>query len=123
MEHFADNLYRVLGLHRLTAADATSLIDVSAQTLSEWKRGKSPNLNTLLRVAEFFEIHGDRLVNAPFTELLTNELCDADRFERVEHKIRAHQTTLKAIESGKPVDIVTGEPVNPQGRVDKSNDG
>jgi REP element-mobilizing transposase RayT len=56
------------------AADATSLIDVSAQTLSEWKRGKSPHLSMLLRVAEFLEIHWDRLVNAPFTELLTNEL-------------------------------------------------
>jgi transcriptional regulator with XRE-family HTH domain len=121
MERFGDNLYRVMGLHRLTAADAKVFIDVSAQTLSEWKRGKSPNLNTLLRVAEFFEIHGDRLINAPFTELLTNELCDPDRFERVEHKIRAHQTTLRAIDSGEPVDVMTGKPANPQGGVDKSN--
>jgi transcriptional regulator with XRE-family HTH domain len=113
MERFGDNLYRVMGLHRLTAADAKSFIDVSAQTLSEWKRGKSPNLKTLLRVAEFFEIHGDRLVNAPFAELLTGELCDPDRFERVERKIRAQGTTLRAVESGQPVDITSGKPTKP----------
>ena len=61
-------------------------------------------------MAEFFEIHGDRLVNAPFTDLLTNELCDPGRFERVEHKIRAHAATLQALDSGEPVDIVTGKP-------------
>lgn len=110
MERFGDNLYRVMGLHRLTAAELRTFIDVSAQTLSEWKRGKSPNLSTLLRVAEFFEIHGDRLVNAPFTELLTSELCDHDRFGRVEYKIRAHAATLRALESGEPVNIVTGKP-------------
>lgn len=122
MERFGDNLYRVMGLHRLTAAEAKTFIDVSAQTLSEWKRGKSPNLSTLLRVADFFEIHGDRLVNAPFTDLLTNELYDLARFERVEHKIRAHAATLKTLDSGQAVDIVTGEPVKPQGGVNRSHD-
>ena len=59
---------------------------------------------------------GIRLVNAPFAELLPNEYCDTDRFERVEHKIRAHQTTLKASDSGKPVDVVTGKRRKPSRR-------
>ena len=111
MEHFADNVTRILGLHDLSARRAGELVDVSAQTLSEWKyRKREPSLGILLRLAEFFEISADRLVNAPFQELLAHEIADAARFDRVEQKIKGHRRMLKAVESGAVVDITTGEP-------------
>jgi len=110
MENFGDNLERLLGLHGLSARRASELLDVSAQTLSEWKYNKSsPSLPMILRLAEFFEVHADRLVNASFSELLATELGDPERFERVEHKIRAHRQTLRALESGKVVDVQSGK--------------
>lgn len=105
---FSDNIRRVLGFHGLSARALTGLIDVSAQTLSDWQRGKrQPSLSLVLALGEFFELPGDKLVSAPFSELLPY-FADRERFERVEHKIRAHRTTLRAIDSGKPVDAVTG---------------
>ena len=111
MEHFPDNITRILGLHDLSARRAGELVDISAQTLSEWKyRKREPSLGVLLRLAEFFEISADRLVSAPFQALLTQELADPERFDRVEQKIKRHRRTLKAVESGAVVDITTGEP-------------
>jgi hypothetical protein len=66
--------------------------------------------DALLRLAEFFEISADRLVNAPFQELLVHEIADAARFDRVEQKIKGQSRTLRAVESGAVVDITTGEP-------------
>ena len=105
---FSDNIRRVLGFHGLSSKALTGLIDVSPQTLSDWQRNKrQPSLSLVLELGEFFELPGDRLVQAPFEELLPY-LADRERFERVEHKIRAHRTTLRAVDSGKPVDVATG---------------
>jgi transcriptional regulator with XRE-family HTH domain len=114
MDHFADNLERLLGLHRLTARRAAQFIDVTPQTLSDWKSQKTaPGLQAALRVAGFFEIHADRLLNVPFRELLPQEIADEARFDRVEQKISLHDHSLRAIESGEPVDITTGKPLRP----------
>jgi transcriptional regulator with XRE-family HTH domain len=37
---FADNLERLLGMHGLTAREASQLLDVSTVALSEWRQGK-----------------------------------------------------------------------------------
>jgi hypothetical protein len=42
-----------------------------AQTVSVWlNRKRDPNLQTLLMLADFVELAGDRLVNAPSTSCL-----------------------------------------------------
>lgn len=65
------------------------MIGVSPQSLSEWMRGhRQPNLQMLLRVSSFLEINGERLVRAPFRDLLGREVADQRRFDRVETKIR-----------------------------------
>jgi transcriptional regulator with XRE-family HTH domain len=89
---FGENLRRLLGLHDLRGREAARLIGVSPQSLSEWMRGhRQPNLQMLLRVSSFLEITGERLLQAPFRDLLARELSDASRFDRVEAKIRAHR--------------------------------
>ena len=68
------------------------MIGVSPQSLSEWMRGhRQPNLQMLLRVSSFLDINGERLVRAPFRELLAREIADPKRFDRVEAKIRAQR--------------------------------
>jgi transcriptional regulator with XRE-family HTH domain len=85
---FADNIDRLLGLHRLTGREASRLLDVSTVALSEWRQGKRmPGLPALVKLAELFEIAGDRLVTATFPELLEREAGDVDRFVRVERKL------------------------------------
>ena len=64
------------------------MIGVSPQSLSEWMRGhRQPNLQMLLRVSSFLEINGERLLRAPFRELLGREVADRRRFDSVEAKI------------------------------------
>ena len=92
MRTFGENLRRLLGLHDLRGREAARLIGVSPQSLSEWMRGhRQPNLRMLLRVSSFLEINGERLLQAPFRELLSRELADGRRFDRVEAKIRTHR--------------------------------
>ncbi len=90
MEHYADNVRRLLGLHGLTATRAKCLIGLSQQALSEIMGGKrSASLHSASRLAAFFEIPIERLLNAPFDDLLTEELSDRERYHRVEAKIPA----------------------------------
>jgi transcriptional regulator with XRE-family HTH domain len=85
---FGENLRRLLGIHDIRGREAADLIGVSPQSLSEWMQGhRQPNLQMLLRVASFLEIGGERLLQAPFDELLVREVADRRRFEIVEAKI------------------------------------
>jgi transcriptional regulator with XRE-family HTH domain len=92
MDHLADNLRRLIGLHALKVSTqnqtgAAALIGVSAQALSELQSGtRQPSLRTVQRIAAFFEIPMDRIIEAPFEELLAHELTDPERFQRVEAK-------------------------------------
>lgn len=92
MQAFGENLRRLLGLHDLRGREAARLIGISPQSLSEWMRGhRQPNLQMLLRVASFLEINGERLLRAPFRELLVHEAGDRKRFDRVEAKINSQR--------------------------------
>lgn len=92
MYTFGENLRRLLGLHDLRGREAARLIGVSPQSVSEWTRGRRrPNLQTLFHVAAFLEVPGERLLRAPFGELLEHELSDRTRFERVEATIGAQR--------------------------------
>ena len=74
----------------MRATRDSRLIDgLSPQALSELQSGtRNPSLETVQKLATFFEIPIDRLLNASFEELLTAELADADRYQSVEMKIR-----------------------------------
>jgi transcriptional regulator with XRE-family HTH domain len=95
LQAFGENLRRLLGLHDLRGREAARLIGVSPQSLSEWMRAhRQPNLQMLMRVASFLEINGERLLQAPFRELLEHEVGDQRRFDKVEAKISAHRTSV-----------------------------
>jgi transcriptional regulator with XRE-family HTH domain len=106
---WSDNVRRILGLHSLEKGEAAKLLGVSAQAVTEWtsktrKQGtREPNVSTLQRFADFFELPGS-LAWTPFSELLSGPLSDADRFERVEKKIRASRAPLRAVSSDKTTD-------------------
>jgi transcriptional regulator with XRE-family HTH domain len=84
-----DNLDRLLGLHSMSATRASSVLGISAQALSEIRKGKraSPNIDTLEKISDFFEVSVDRLRKATVAELLQDEIADPDRFARVEKKL------------------------------------
>jgi transcriptional regulator with XRE-family HTH domain len=88
MHTFGENLRRLFGLHDLRASEGARLIGVSPQSVSEWMRGRRrPSLRTLFDLASFLEVPAERLLRAPFGELLEQELSDQARFARVEKKI------------------------------------
>ncbi|MBA2360492.1 MAG: helix-turn-helix transcriptional regulator [Actinobacteria bacterium] len=97
---FGSNLKRLLGLHDLTRAQAAKHFGVSPQAVSEWisetRPGgrRAPNVETLVRVSDFFEVSGDGLLVAPFQDLLASDLCDRERFLRVEEKIRGEAASV-----------------------------
>jgi transcriptional regulator with XRE-family HTH domain len=102
-----DNLPRMLGLHNLSAREASELLNVSQVALSAISTGKrKPSLGTLMALAGFFEVSADKLMTARFEDLL-DELCDRERYTRVEEKIRPGYAALTR---GEVVDIVTGKP-------------
>jgi transcriptional regulator with XRE-family HTH domain len=77
---------RVTSQH--SSGGAASLLGISAQALSELQSGRrSPSLTTAHAIALFFEVPLDRLLEADFSDLLSHELADPDRYQRVENKI------------------------------------
>ena len=100
MEHFADNLERLLGLHKVSAKEAASLLGLSQSSFSKWATGKRrPSFTTAIELGEFFQVSAEKLARSPFADLLDNELSSAERFEAVEQKIQKHRTGLKAVPS------------------------
>ena len=88
MKELGNNLKRLFGLHDLTTREASKNLNISEQALSELQSGKRerPRFSTIQAIARFFEVPSDRLVDAPFEELLAVELADRERFKRVEAK-------------------------------------
>lgn len=101
---WAENIRRVLGFHDLAKGEAAKLLEVSPQAISEWqsktrKEGnRQPNVSTLLRVAEFFELEAGKLAGEDFVTLLPG-LADEERFKRVEKKITRSRSKLSAVPS------------------------
>jgi transcriptional regulator with XRE-family HTH domain len=84
---FAENFERILGLHRLTARDASKLLDITPATLSYWRNGRrEPDRDSLMRVSTYFAIDPWALVMTPFVDLLPI-LANRERFELVELRI------------------------------------
>ena len=95
---FTDNFTRLLGLHRLSQHFTAQLLGVSAATMSAWMNGKStPSLNKAIAIADLFQISTDRLMGAEFGDLLEKELCDTERFKRVEARIHRSGTSLQPV--------------------------
>jgi transcriptional regulator with XRE-family HTH domain len=87
MEELANNIRRILGLHALRATRDSYLLELSPQALSELQTGtRRPSLETITKIATFFEVPIERLMSAGFDDLLANELSDPERFQRVEAK-------------------------------------
>jgi transcriptional regulator with XRE-family HTH domain len=115
MERFPDNLFRLMGLHRLTARETAFILGISESALGKWGSGaRRPSFETALLVSDFFGIGANRLAQAEFEDLLANELADPRRYQAVETKIRHARTGLTAVEhveAGETVDVASGEPV------------
>jgi transcriptional regulator with XRE-family HTH domain len=81
----------------MKATRDSRLIDgLSPQALSELQTGtRKPSLETVQKLATFFEVPIDRLLNTPFDELLDADLADGDRYWRVEEKIRPRSRSRK----------------------------
>jgi transcriptional regulator with XRE-family HTH domain len=81
------NLRRLIGVHGLTAVEASHLIGISPQAMSELAWRENPSSETLDKLARFFEISMDDLYRSSLTGLL-RQIADEERFERVEKKIK-----------------------------------
>ncbi|HEX4519005.1 MAG TPA: helix-turn-helix transcriptional regulator [Gaiellaceae bacterium] len=98
LDPFADNLGRLLGLHALPAKEAAEMLNLSQSAFSKWAHGgRQPNLNTVLRFADFFGVSADRLARAPFEDILSNDLADPARFRAVEAEISKRRSILREL--------------------------
>ena len=117
MEHFADNLSRLLGLHGMSAKEAASLLGMSQSAFSKWSSGdRNPSFATALTVGEFFRVPADRLARAEFGDLLEHELTSRERFEEVESEIARRRSGLYAVPSDMPVVIGSPSEMLPRSR-------
>jgi transcriptional regulator with XRE-family HTH domain len=100
---WSENVRRLLGMHSVTAQEASKFLDVSPQAISEWisktrKEGtRQPNVPTLLRIAQFFELPAGDLVDKDFATLLEAGAGDPERFRRVELKISKGRRKLTSV--------------------------
>lgn len=66
--------------------------------MSAWMNGKAtPSLDKAIGLSEFFEVPTQRLMGAPFVDLLQSDLADPERFKRVEERIHRKSRPLKAV--------------------------
>ena len=66
--------------------------------MSAWMTGKSqPSLPKAMDIAALFQISTERLMGSSFPELLSDELADPERFDRVETRIRRGNSPLKVV--------------------------
>ena len=85
-------------MHGLSQNFTAQLLGVSEASMSAWMNGRStPSLPKAIDIADLFQISTDRLMGAEFADLLQHELADAERFKRVEARIRRGLTPLKAV--------------------------
>jgi transcriptional regulator with XRE-family HTH domain len=90
---FAENFDRLLGFHQLTADWAAPLLGVSVATVSYWRNGhREPDVASLRRLGEVFELDPFALLTTPFVDLLP-VVADAERFQSVERRIVHEQYT------------------------------
>jgi transcriptional regulator with XRE-family HTH domain len=93
---FSENFSRLIGMHGLRSREAAELLVVSPQTVSGWlnKHSQPSLLDAGLKIREVFEVPPDLLITAQFSDLL-DLLCDKERYERVEARIRRRK--MKAV--------------------------
>jgi transcriptional regulator with XRE-family HTH domain len=85
----ANNTRRLLGLHNMSLMQASKILGISPQALSEIQNGRrNAGLPTVQKLARFFGITLDGLLETPFEELFQQELADPARFTRVEEALR-----------------------------------
>ncbi len=67
---FADNLRRLIGVHRTNQAAVAKASGVTRQTIAELVTGvrAEPSLKTLYGVADLFKVDPDKLMRRPFFE-------------------------------------------------------
>jgi DNA-binding XRE family transcriptional regulator len=83
----ADNLSRLLGMHRMSVTELARGLGISRQTVSQWTNGRySPGLKAALSLQWLFEIEMLQLVETSFVDLLPI-ICDAGRYDRIELRI------------------------------------
>ncbi|SEL33986.1 Helix-turn-helix [Carnobacterium iners] len=69
---FSDNLRTLRSNKRLTQEELAELLDVSRQAVSKWESGNGyPEMDTLIKLSELFDVSLDKLVKTQFIEDLS----------------------------------------------------
>lgn len=103
--NFVYALPRLMGLHNLSDTRAALLLDMSPQHLALLMNGKrNPTYERLRAIGNLFGIQTDRLVDAPFEDLLQHEIADPRRFRETEHRIHEREGALRSAGHKKPKD-------------------
>jgi transcriptional regulator with XRE-family HTH domain len=86
LDDFANNVRRLICFHHPTAREASGFLNVSEHALSAWTTGKRrPSMETLLRLAEFYEVDPRDLAGDPV--VFAGKLADPERIVSVDAKI------------------------------------
>jgi transcriptional regulator with XRE-family HTH domain len=86
--HLANTLPRLLGIHNLSGAKLAAHLGVSTQYVWMLMNGeRAPTDARLHKIARLFGIDAERLLDAPFEELLQAEIADPSRYRETEKRI------------------------------------
>lgn len=93
---FADNLYRLAGLHGLNDIGLSKVLGVTPSAVSSWRHGRrEPGGGTVLAISEVFEVP-PHLLTGEFETLLPL-VADPRRFKRTEKRIHARKRGLESV--------------------------
>ena len=74
-----ENLYRLRKAHHYTQQEISDLLNISRQAYSNYETSKrTPDLDSLMRLADIYGVSLDQLVNHPRTER-SLYVCHGDR--------------------------------------------
>ena len=78
-----ENLYRLRKAHHYTQQEISDLLNISRQAYSNYETSKrTPDLDSLMRLADIYGVSLDQLVNHPWTDPRTERslyVCHGDR--------------------------------------------
>lgn len=93
---FPLNMRRLLFFHHESARDASRVIGIAEQGVSAWLNGRRrPNMDTLLRIAEIYEVDPRFLTGDPLA--FAQRLADPERIVRAERNI--HRRLVRAVDA------------------------
>jgi transcriptional regulator with XRE-family HTH domain len=86
---FWNNYYNLCQQHGSSPNAVAKILNISSGAVSEWKKGRVPQMATLKKVADYFGVSPDSLVSAPIGSVDLQLFGNSEQLPEKEKKLLA----------------------------------